>query len=120
LLIPVALAWVVVLGGVRLVQQADLTTPQRIWVIGSGVAVALLAILLWPRRRERPAPTAAERVAQRPEGSFPLPPLDLVVPPSPRAVRELAERSEAEIVSAGGGAGTRREPAAGEGGGSDG
>jgi len=100
------------------VQQTDLTTPQRIWVIGSVSAVALLAILLWPRRRRRPAPSVAEQIAQRPEGSFPVPPLDLVVPPSPRAVRELAGRSEAEIVSAGGGA--DRERAAGEGGGADG
>src|SRR5690606_26584791 len=118
MLIPLALAWVVVLAGVRLVQQTDLTTPQRIWVIGSVSAVALLAILLWPRRRRRPAPSVAEQIAQRPEGSFPVPPLDLVVPPSPRAVRELAGRSEAEIVSAGGGA--DRERAAGEGGGADG
>src|SRR5690606_2270133 len=120
LLIPLALAWVVVLGAVRLVQQAELTTPQRIWVVGSAVAVALLAMLLWPRRRQRPTPTVAEQVAERPEGSFPLPPLDLMVPPSPKAVREVAGRSEAEIVSAGGGAGTRREPAAGQKGGSDG
>ncbi|MFS8496771.1 MAG: NADH-quinone oxidoreductase subunit NuoH [Micromonosporaceae bacterium] len=93
-LIPLALVWLVALGGVRVVQQSDLTTTQRFVIVGGACLVALLVVMFWPARK-RPVPSAAERLASRPEGSFPVPPLDLVVPPSPRAARELAGKREA-------------------------
>jgi len=110
-LIPLALVWIVALGGVRVVQQTDLTTAQRVVIVGGAALVALLVVMLWPTRR-RPVPSAAERLASRPEGSFPVPPLDLEVPPSPRAVREVAGKREA--------AGDRAAPAPREGGEPDG
>ena len=104
LLIPLNLAWIVVLGGIRVTQVADLPTTQRWLIIGSiGVAV-LLVVLFWPQKR-RPAPLSPqERIAARPEGSFPVPPLDLQVPPSPKARAEVAAKREAapaETASAG-------------------
>ena len=39
-----------------------------------------------------------EQIAARPPGSFPLPPLDLQVPPTPRARRVVAERQPANVV----------------------
>jgi NADH-quinone oxidoreductase subunit H len=97
LLIPLTLVWVVVLGGVRVSQSADLTGGQRL-ALGVGLAVVLLLVLLfWPYRREPARPSLEEQVAARPEGSFPLPPLDLQVPPSPRARRELAGKREAGV-----------------------
>lgn len=94
-LIPLALLWVVVLGAVRLAQIGDLTTGQRAWLLGGLGAIALVMVLFWPLRRRRARPSAAERVAARPEGSFPLPPLDLEIPASPRALREVAGKREA-------------------------
>lgn len=94
-LIPVALAWIVALGGVRVMQQAELTTTQRVVIIGGIALVVLLAIAFWPASGRRPDPTPAERIASRPQGSFPVPPLSLEVPPSPRAAREVAGKHEA-------------------------
>src|SRR5690606_31269751 len=92
LLIPLNLAWLVVLAGIRTTQDLELPTTQR-WVIVGGIgAVVLLAVLFWPQKR-RPAPLSAQdRLAARPEGSFPVPPLDLQVPPSPRTRAELAAK----------------------------
>jgi NADH-quinone oxidoreductase subunit H len=94
-LIPLALVWIVLLGAVRIWQEADLTTTQSFYVAGGVVVALLLVIALWPARRERPAPSLEEELASRPEGSFPVPPLDLEVPPSPRAAREVAGKREA-------------------------
>jgi NADH-quinone oxidoreductase subunit H len=94
-LIPLGLAWIVLLGGVRIVQDAALTSTERYLIIGGFAVVLLLAVALWPVRSTPSAPSPAERVASRPEGSFPVPPLDLEVPPSPRAVRDVAGKREA-------------------------
>jgi len=59
--------------------------------------VLLLGTLLWPNRRAKPKPTIQEQVDSRPHGSFPLPPMDLQVPPSPRTQRVVAEREPANI-----------------------
>jgi NADH-quinone oxidoreductase subunit H len=40
-----------------------------------------------------------EQEAARPPGSFPVPPLDLQVPPSPRARRGVAERQPANVTA---------------------
>jgi NADH-quinone oxidoreductase subunit H len=106
-LIPLALAWVVVLGGVRVAQVADLTRGEQLWLGGGLAAVLLAVVLFWPARREPERPSLEDQLAARPEGSFPVPPLDLQVPPSPRARRELAGKREAAatrvIDSEGGG-----------------
>jgi NADH-quinone oxidoreductase subunit H len=105
-LIPLSLAWVVVLGGVRVAQVADLTRGEQLWLGGGLAAVLLAVVLFWPARREPERPSLEEQIAARPEGSFPVPPLDLHVPPSPRARRELAGKVPAAgsvIDSEGGG-----------------
>jgi NADH-quinone oxidoreductase subunit H len=97
-LIPLALLWVVVLGGVRVAQVGDLTRSEQLWLGGGLAVLLLLVVLFWPGRRARKQPSLEEQVAARPEGSFPLPPLDLQVPPSPRARAELAGKREARTL----------------------
>lgn len=98
-LLPLNLGWIVALAAVRVLQGSDLSTQQRTYlVVGLGVSILLVA-LLWPARRPAPPPSLAERVAARPPGSFPLPPLDLVVPPGPRARRAVAEKRDAAGVA---------------------
>jgi NADH-quinone oxidoreductase subunit H len=101
-LIPFALGWVLVLGGVRVTQLAGVTRAQQLWVGGVTVAVVLLAALFWPQRRPERRPSPAERLAARPPGSFPLPPLDLQVPPTPQVRRAVAGKREATDVEVGG------------------
>jgi NADH-quinone oxidoreductase subunit H len=97
-LIPLVLAWVVVLGAVRVAQVSDLTRAQQVW-LGVVLGVVLLAVVLfWPARRRAARPSLEDQVALRPKGSFPLPPLDLQVPPSPRDRREVAAKREALAI----------------------
>jgi NADH-quinone oxidoreductase subunit H len=102
-LLPVNLAWILLLALVRVVQAADREPWQKAAMIAGPVAVALLVALFWPNRRQERTQTLEEQVAVRPSGSFPVPPLDLIVPPSPRARRQVAERQPANV--GGGGAG---------------
>ncbi len=96
-LIPANLVWILVLAGVKTVNAH---APQQRWYwIGGAFALVLLAAIFWPSKKDTPKPTLEQEVAARPEGSFPLPPLDLQVPVSPRAKRITAERkSEREVV----------------------
>jgi NADH-quinone oxidoreductase subunit H len=99
-LLPVNLVWILALAGIKTLQGSNLDTRDR-WLIIAGVAGAvLLAALLWPARKERPTPDLEEEVAARPAGSFPLPPLDLQVPPSPRLRRALAGKQPAGVGAA--------------------
>jgi NADH-quinone oxidoreductase subunit H len=54
-------------------------------------------VIFWPSRREQPTQTLQEQVDARALGSFPLPPMDLQVPPSPRAKRTVAAREPAQV-----------------------
>jgi NADH-quinone oxidoreductase subunit H len=96
-LIPISLVWVMVLGGIRLMQGSALDTNQRRWVAGIGIAVVLVVMVFWPSRKKAAPLTAQEQADAHPRGSFPIPPLDLQVPPSPRARRAVAEREPANV-----------------------
>jgi NADH-quinone oxidoreductase subunit H len=98
-LLPINLLWILLLGALRLSQTQPLSSQTRILVaVGIGLVVVLVA-MLWPSVRPgRHAPSLAQQVSARPVGSFPLPPLDLQVPPSPRAKRVVAERTPANIT----------------------
>jgi len=91
-LIPANLVWILVLAAVRTLQRENLTTGQTLVWIGAALAVVLLAAVLWPSKKEQPKQSLQEQVASRPEGSFPLPPMDLQIPVSPRAKRITADR----------------------------
>ncbi|NUT32246.1 MAG: NADH-quinone oxidoreductase subunit NuoH [Hamadaea sp.] len=93
-LIPANLVWILALAYVKTLQNQDKTEWSELLVyIGVPFAVILLLAFLWPSKQEEEPLTVAEQVAQRPEGSFPLPPIDLVVPVNPRAKRLSAARA---------------------------
>jgi NADH-quinone oxidoreductase subunit H len=99
-LIPVNLVWILFLSGVRVVNR-ELSAGPRFLVIGGLLVVVLLIAMLWPAARKPRQLSLEEQIAARPPGSFPVPPIDLQVPPSPRARRAVAERAPAAV---GGGA----------------
>jgi NADH-quinone oxidoreductase subunit H len=96
-LIPINLVWILALAGIRLMQTREgLNVTTKALIIGGALLVLLLVLLLWPSRT--PEPTVLEAEALDPGGriggteGFPLPPMDLEVPPSPRARRLIVER----------------------------
>ncbi|MFI2709044.1 NADH-quinone oxidoreductase subunit NuoH [Micromonospora sp. NPDC018662] len=96
-LLPINLVWILVLAGLRSIE--DWQTRDRLLVTAIGAGVLLLATLFWPSRKKQPTPPPQEQVDSRPYGSFPLPPMDLQVPPSPRTRRVVAEREPANVVA---------------------
>jgi NADH-quinone oxidoreductase subunit H len=94
-LIPANLVWILALAGIKVLQHENIQAADRTKIIIGVAVVVLLVLLLWPAAKKS-GPTIAEvDPAGRIGGAegFPLPPMDLVVPPSPRAVAVLAERS---------------------------
>jgi NADH-quinone oxidoreductase subunit H len=97
-LIPANLVWILALSGIRLLQRdQELSTGQRTGVIVGIVALVVLVLVLVGMQRSRKG--ALEDVAKPHPGGrvggdngFPLPPLNLEVPPSPRAKRVIVER----------------------------
>ncbi|MGH3729244.1 MAG: NADH-quinone oxidoreductase subunit NuoH [Micromonosporaceae bacterium] len=86
-LVPANLVWIVAIAGIRAGVQGAAAEKFWLTVLGLIFIVALLAYL-WPRRR--PVSPDLDPGA----GGFPIPPLDLVVPPSPRAKRLSARRDD--------------------------
>jgi len=102
-LIPVNLIWILAIAGLRTVQNSSLESRLKLFV-GVGAVLLLAAVwVLWPAKEKPEMTTGTEGVdpAGRVGGAdgFPLPPLDLQVPPSPSTKRLTAER---EPVPAGG------------------
>jgi NADH-quinone oxidoreductase subunit H len=95
-LIPVNLVWILFLSYVK-VANSELTGTQKWTSIGGIVVVVLLIAMLWPSKRKPRELSVEEQLAARPPGSFPVPPMDLQVPPSPRARRAVAERAPATV-----------------------
>ncbi len=94
-LLPINLLWIVVLAGIRTLQGEDGLSNQQKWLIaGVPIAVVLLVALLWPQKPPAPAPDLGGPPEGRVGGAegYPIPPLDLQVPPSPRAKRMIADR----------------------------
>ena len=95
-LIPVSLVWILALAGVKVMQNSDLSTLSKSLIIVGVVLVVSIPFLLAPPK-EKPIP--AGEVAPR-EGGFPVPPMDLTVPPSPR-LRRLEAQRESEPATVG-------------------
>ena len=95
-LIPANLVWILALAGFRVLQQGNYETAFRMKVIIGVAAVVLLILMIWPAAKARTSGLAQPEPAGRIGGSggFPLPPLDLVVPQTPRA-RRLARAAVA-------------------------
>jgi NADH-quinone oxidoreductase subunit H len=95
-LIPVNLVWILFLSYVK-VANNELSQQAKWFSIVGIVVVILLVAMLWPAARKPRQLSVEEELAARPPGSFPVPPMDLQVPPSPRARRAVAERTPATV-----------------------
>jgi NADH-quinone oxidoreductase subunit H len=92
-LIPVSLLWILALSGLKVMQASSLSRTDRIWIIVGIVIVAAIPFLLAPQKQK---PIPAGEVPPH-VGGFPVPPMDLTVPPSPRLKRLEAQREPAQV-----------------------
>ncbi|WP_436537124.1 NADH-quinone oxidoreductase subunit NuoH [Actinoplanes sp. HUAS TT8] len=96
-LIPANLVWILVLSWFKIIHNG-LVTGLAKWGPTIGIAlIFLLVVLFWPSKPKPRERSLEEQLARRPPGSFPVPPIDLQVPPSPRARRAVAERAPAAV-----------------------
>jgi NADH-quinone oxidoreductase subunit H len=93
-LLPVNLVWILALAGLKVAQTSQVHARNWLWFAGGFLAVVALFAVFWPsREKPQPEPATDEVTEQR----FPVPPLDLQVPPSPRAKRVTAEREPVSV-----------------------
>jgi NADH-quinone oxidoreductase subunit H len=88
-LVPASLVWIVVLSGIRTLSAEYAMDRTRTLTIAGVVVFAFLAVLfigaeIVERRRAADAPPESAIPETHEPGGFPIPPMDLVVPPSPR------------------------------------
>jgi NADH-quinone oxidoreductase subunit H len=97
-LVPVSLVWLMVLAAMNIGLDTDNELPTRIAFAG-GAAIAVMALIFfWPSRKQYEEPAEPDTGL----GGFPVPPLDLAVPPSPRSLTELEPASTAVPVNGSG------------------
>jgi NADH-quinone oxidoreductase subunit H len=87
-LIPVSLVWILLVASIRTLTNEVSSTRDRVTYIGLGMAVFFVLFYLWPQKKQPTPEQVAAETAPIPveEGGFPLPPMDLVVPPTPRSL----------------------------------
>ncbi len=96
-LIPVNLVWILAVAYYKVIRSGDLGGDAK-WIITVAIVLVLLiAAFAWPSKEKPKQRSIEEDLARRPPGSFPVPPMDLQVPPSPRARRAVAERAPATV-----------------------
>ncbi|MDP9459100.1 MAG: NADH-quinone oxidoreductase subunit NuoH [Actinomycetota bacterium] len=129
-LVPVALVWILAVATMRTVaREAELSTGEVALYVGVPMAVVvLIGLLVAGRIAQRDTRLAAAEAAAgsnhptepdvdilppvgprhrptggptRAEGGFPIPPMDLKVPPSPRLRRQPVTSDGAPVVSTG-------------------
>ena len=95
-LIPVSLLWIMLVACVRTLTTEVETTRTRITIIGAIALVVLAVLSLLPGREAKVEQPREGSFALPEDGGFPMPPLDLVVPPTPRSLALLAVTKEQE------------------------
>jgi NADH-quinone oxidoreductase subunit H len=98
-LLPANLVWILALAGLKTVQGLDWASRNKAFLIVGVVMGVGLIWMFWPQRRAS-EPAGAQVGAEGRVGGadgFPLPPMDLQVPVSPRAKRLTAEREPVAV-----------------------
>ena len=103
ILIPLALVWTMAVAALRTLTDRVADTRQVLLYVGAAVLVVLLVLLLVPERKrpeeEEDEPDGTELLTATDEGGFPLPPMDLQVPPTPRSLQQPRVLQESSATS---------------------
>ena len=97
-LIPISLVWILLVASIRVLTEEVTDTRQLLTYVGGAFVVILLVLLLVPEKKEDEDvrdPDGSELLTATGEGGFPMPPMDLQVPPTPRSLSKTAVTSGA-------------------------
>ncbi len=98
-LVPVGLVWILMVAAIRTATSELDDRRSLFFVLAAVFAVVLLASFLWPTGRQEadvePGHGPGTDLTPETEGGFPTPPLDLVVPATPRSLSRVAAVSGA-------------------------
>jgi len=105
-LIPVSLVWILLVAAIRTLSTQVSSTQQRLTYIGIAVVVLFALFYALPQKQPETEQEIEQDngLAEVADGGFPIPPLDLVVPPSPRSLQltgAIPARSGTDVPSGG-------------------
>jgi NADH-quinone oxidoreductase subunit H len=87
-LVPISLVWILLVAAIR-TASLEVADRQTLLTVVFGIFLAVMVVFyLLPQPEPDPAPAEGSGLDLLPveEGGFPTPPLDLVVPPTPRSL----------------------------------
>ena len=88
ILIPASLVWILLLASIRVLSTEVADTRRVLLYVGTATLLLLLVLTVRPERATPvPADDDGSALYTAPaQGGFPMPPMDLVVPPTPRSL----------------------------------
>jgi NADH-quinone oxidoreductase subunit H len=95
-LIPISLVWILVVAGVRVLQSSDISRARTLTIVAIVLVVLILLLSPWLFGKPPEEPVKPGD-AEPQDGGFPVPPMDLSVPPSPRLRRVAGERATVTV-----------------------
>jgi NADH-quinone oxidoreductase subunit H len=95
-LIPISLVWIMVVGFIHTARNDGTDVRKLVFIIGIPLVIALLIASFWEARREPPGAEAPPPPRRRGSTAYPTPPMDLVVPPSPRLAVPVGAETAAD------------------------
>ncbi len=107
-LIPISLIWILAVAGLRVASEEIGDTRRLLAYVGGAFVVLLLVLLLVPEKSEpedEREPDGTEHLTATSEGGFPLPPMDLQVPPTPRSLQKSSRVLQGTSASGSGSTG---------------
>ncbi|HUR13907.1 MAG TPA: NADH-quinone oxidoreductase subunit NuoH [Mycobacteriales bacterium] len=93
-LIPVSLVWILVVASIRTLYDQVADPRTRFTYLGIGFAVLMLLFTFWPQKEPVEPAQLQDELVPVERGGFPVPPLDLVVPPTPRSLQQLGATNQ--------------------------
>jgi NADH-quinone oxidoreductase subunit H len=84
-LVPVGLAWIMLVAASRTV-AAEVEDRRTLFTLAGIVMAVLLLVVFFLPERKTAQDAPGTDVTPKDEGGFPTPPMDLVVPPTPRSL----------------------------------
>ena len=95
ILIPVSLLWILLVASIRTFSNEVPDTNERLKYLLGGLAVVFIVFFFWPQKKETGPVEDDNALVSAEQGGFPIPPLDLVVPPTPRSLELSAQHVSA-------------------------